>query len=76
MIEKRVEAFLSGAGITPLEIDGGVAFDEANLIMTCQKVSEIVLDDKTLIDDGIKSLYPQEDWHRMFIGRILGVYIN
>lgn len=67
---------VSGAGITPLEIDGGVAFDEANLIMTCQKVSEIVLDDKILIDDGIKSLYPQEDWHRMFIGRILGVYIN
>ncbi len=64
------------AGITPFELDGGVAFEEANLIMTCQKIAGTVLDGSTLIDDEIKSLYPQEDWHRMFIGRILGVYIN
>ncbi len=65
-----------GAGITPVNIDGCIAFDEANLVITCQKIAETVLDPSTLIDADIKSLYPQEDWHRMFIGRILGVYIN
>ena len=49
---------------------------EANLIMTCRKIAESVMDESTLIDSGLKALYPQEDWHRMFIGRILGVYIN
>lgn len=66
----------SGAGITPFAIDGGIAFEEANLVITCQKIVETIMDDKALIDDELKRLYPQEDWHRMFIGRILGVYIN
>ena len=66
----------AGAGITPVTVDGSVAFEEANLIITCQKVSESVVSGDTIIDEDIKRLYPQEDWHRMFIGRILGVYIN
>lgn len=66
----------AGAGITPVTVDGAVAFEEANLIITCQKVSESVVSGDTIIDEDIKRLYPQEDWHRMFIGRILGVYIN
>ena len=66
----------TGAGITPVQLDGGVAFDEANLVMTCRKIAETVLDDDALIDESIKSFYPLGDWHRMFIGRILGVYIN
>ena len=66
----------AGAGITPVQIDGAVAFEEANLIMTCRKIAESVMDESTLIDSGLKALYPQEDWHRMFIGRIQGVYIN
>ena len=65
-----------GAGLTPFQVDGAIAFEEANLIMTCQKLSETVIDGKTMIDESVKRLYPQEDWHRMFIGRILGTYIN
>ena len=65
-----------GAGITPIQIDGAIAFEEANLVMTCKKLSESVIDYAAIIDESVKRLYPQEDWHRMFIGRILGVYIN
>ena len=66
----------AGAHITPVSVDGSVAFEEANLIFSCQKVAATVLGEEALIDEGIKRLYPQEDWHRMFVGRILGVYIN
>ena len=66
----------AGAGITPVELDGTVAFSEANLIFTCTKISETLLDAGSMIDAEILKFYPQGDWHRMFIGRILGVYIN
>ena len=65
-----------GAGITPVSVDGGVAFGEANLVIACQKIAESILDGNAIIDDAVRSIYPHEDWHRMFIGRIQGVYIN
>lgn len=64
------------AGLTPQPVDGAVAFSEANLVFTCTKIAESVLDDAAIIDEGIRSLYSQGDWHRMFIGRIDGVWIS
>ena len=65
-----------GAGITPMGLDGTVAFEEANLVMTCTKLSHVLLDDKCLIDESIAKLYPHGDWHHMYIGRIEGVYVS
>ena len=65
-----------GAGITPMGLDGTVAFEEANLVMTCTKLSHVLLDDKSLIDESIAKLYPHGDWHHMYIGRIEGVYVS
>ena len=64
-----------GAGITPTGLDGTVAFEEANLIMTCRKAAHVVLDAGTLIDESILKLYPHGDWHHMYAGFIEGVYI-
>ncbi len=64
-----------GAGITPTGLDETVAFEEANLIMTCRKIAQMRLDDKCMIDESIAKLYPHGDWHHMYIGAIEGVYI-
>ena len=64
------------AGLTPQPADGAVAFSEANLVLACTKIAETALDDAAIIDEGIRSLYSQGDWHRMFIGRIDGVWIS
>ena len=65
-----------GAGITPFQIDGTVAFEEANLIMTCRKILSAPLSEETMIDSSLLKFYPHGDWHRMFIGAIEGVYIS
>ena len=65
-----------GAGITPIGLDGAVAFEEANLIMVCRKAMHVLLDEKTLIDESILKLYPHGDWHHMYAGFIEGVYIS
>ena len=65
-----------GAGITPMGLDGAVAFEEANLVMTCSRLASVLLDEKTVIDESILKLYPHGDWHKMYIGRIEGVYIS
>ncbi len=65
----------AGAGITPIGLGGSVAFAEANLVFVCQKMSETLIDRSSMIDERILPLYPQGDWHRMFVGRIEGVYI-
>ena len=65
-----------GAGLTPVALDGGIAFEEANLILTCAKTASMEIDGNAIIDDKVRTIYPQEDWHRMYAGRILGVYVN
>lgn len=63
------------AGITPFAIDGTVAFEEANLIMTCRKMLSVPITEETMIDASLLKFYPHGDWHQMFIGAIEGVYI-
>ncbi len=65
-----------GAHITPFGLDGAVAFEEANLIITCHKLSHVYLDPSTMIDESIPKLYPHGDYHHMYIGRIEGVYVS
>ena len=64
-----------GAGITPTGLDGTVAFEEANLIMTCSKAAHVCLDKGTIVDESILKLYPHGDWHHMYVGLVEGVYI-
>ncbi len=63
------------AGLTPISLDGDVSFAEANLVFSCRKASKTVIDESSMIDSSILKLYPQRDWHSMFIGFIDGVYI-
>ena len=65
-----------GASITPVEIDGAVSFEEANLILLCRKVSMTVLDASSIVDPALLKHYPQCDWHDMFIVLIEKVYIS
>ena len=70
-IDKAAEA-----GITPMEIDGTVTFEEANLVFTCKKISKTLIAKDGIIDPAPMKYYPQGDWHYMFVGEIKGVYIN
>jgi flavin reductase (DIM6/NTAB) family NADH-FMN oxidoreductase RutF len=67
------------AGLTPLALDeyghpGTVTFKEARLVVVCKKLYYGDLDPKLFLDPGIEKNYPKKDYHRMYIGEILGVY--
>ncbi|MDR1544792.1 MAG: flavin reductase [Prevotellaceae bacterium] len=66
---------VSEAGLTPLATPYGVSFGEANMIIECKKIYSEFLNPKSFIDTTIiDKVYPQKDFHKMYVGEILGVW--
>lgn len=62
-------------GLTPVEMGGCVAFAEANLVIACKKLYWNDIDPQNFCDPSIgPANYPSQDYHRMYIGEITGVY--
>ena len=64
------------AGLHPIEIGGTVAFEEANLVYACRKLSKVFIGEKDILDSDALRNYPNGDWHYMYIGEVEGVYIS
>jgi flavin reductase (DIM6/NTAB) family NADH-FMN oxidoreductase RutF len=65
------------AGITPLKSpSGSVCFNEARLVIECKKIYFQDIDSKNFIDSGISGNYPKTDYHRMYVGEIIGCYVK
>lgn len=62
--------------LTPIVLDGGISFEEANLVFVCKKMSKSFLDRDSFIDESIMRHYKDDDFHYMFVGEIKGVYIK
>lgn len=65
-------------GLTPVEADGCVTFEEAELVFVCRKLYSYDLEEKGfLTDDGIpKQFFSSDPYHRAFICEITGVYVK
>ena len=61
-------------GLTPVFVDGGVAFEEAEYTLVCRKMASQFIDPAGFIDSSIENNYAQKDYHKMYIGEILKVY--
>ncbi len=60
------------AGITPaLSESGTVHFAEARLIIECEKIYFQDILPRNFLAPGIAKLYPQKDYHRMYVGAIV-----
>jgi flavin reductase (DIM6/NTAB) family NADH-FMN oxidoreductase RutF len=63
------------AGLTAFEIQpGAVTFKEARLVLVCEKLYIQDLDPERFLDDSIEAHYPDKDYHRMYVGEIMGAY--
>lgn len=63
--------------LTPTELDGSIAFEEAKLVLVCKKLYHDDINPQNFHDDTIDSInYPQHDYHRMYIGDIVKAYIK
>jgi len=49
------------------------AFREAELILECKKIYWQDMDPGHFLDGKIQKNYPEQDYHRIFFGRILKV---
>ncbi len=58
-------------GLTPLCFESGaVYFDEARIVLECRKMYFQDIDPKNFIDPTIADAYPENDYHRMYIGEV------
>ncbi|MDD3875664.1 MAG: flavin reductase [Bacteroidales bacterium] len=65
-------------GLTAFETDNGsIAFMEARIILECKKIFATTLNGDDFIDTEIANrVYPNRDFHKMYIGEISNIWIK
>lgn len=58
------------AGLTPVREGDFVYFAEARLVLACTKLYYQDITPERFLDEKINDMYPQKDYHRMFVGEI------
>ncbi len=62
-------------GLTPSFTDNGsVCFEEARLIIECEKIYWQDLDPAHFLDPDIEKNYSKRDYHRMYIGEVVSCF--
>lgn len=66
---------ITESGLTAMEIDGSVAFEEAEQILVCRKIYYDDLEPTKFLDPEIEGIhYPNKDYHRLYVGEIVSAY--
>ena len=65
---------IRSAGLTPVALEGGTAFAEAELVLVCKKRFAADLTVSELPEDVQHSFYGDNDTHKMYIGEIIACY--
>ena len=64
-------------GLIPVLTDGGIGFEQARLTLECRKLYADFIDPAKFIDKSvIEKVYPQADFHKMYVARILKTWIK
>ena len=68
---------ISQAGLTPVEVGGSVAFEEAELVLVCHKLYARELPPEDFIDTSCaERWYPNHDYHTMYMAEIEKVLVK
>lgn len=59
------------AGLTAVHDSGCIYFQEARLVLCCRKLYHQDIDPGRFLDPAINGMYPQKDYHRMYVGEIV-----
>lgn len=65
-------------GITPVELDGCIGFEEADMVFVCKKLYKYDMEkDSFISDDGLyEKCYSSDPLHRAYISEITAVYVK
>ncbi|NSW90716.1 MAG: flavin reductase [Firmicutes bacterium] len=61
----------AATGLTPVEEDGVVYFNEARLVIVCKKIYYQDIVPYNFLDPEIDKNYLKKDYHRMYIGKVI-----
>lgn len=62
------------AGLTPYAVtDQAMSFKEAELVLVCRKLYRHEINPELMIEKEIDDIYPQKDYHVLYIGEIMSV---
>ena len=62
-------------GLTPVEIDGSMSFEESETVIVCKKLFYQDINPEGFVDKAIDGVcYPEKDYHRMYVGEVLEAY--
>ncbi len=67
---------IAETGITPFKTINGIGFEEARIVIECRKIYAQDLLSECFIDNSFKVHYPENDFHRMYIGEITSVKLK
>lgn len=62
-------------GLTPMEIDGSMSFEESETVIVCKKLFYQDIDPEGFVDKTVDGVcYPEKDYHRMYVGEVVSCY--
>ena len=69
---------VKATGLTPVELEGCMAFEEADMVFVLRKLYTYDMQESGFIsDDGFpQAFYGEEPYHRAFISEITAVYVK
>ena len=76
-VSGRNEDKVSKAGVTPVFDKDTTYFEEAKLVFICCKLYQAPILEEGFVDkDLMQQIYPQKDYHTMFVGEILSILVR
>lgn len=73
----RDEDKVAKVGLTPVFSDGTTFFAEAKLVFVCRKLYRAPIVESGFVDKALmEEVYPNRDFHDLYIGEIVKVYVN
>jgi flavin reductase (DIM6/NTAB) family NADH-FMN oxidoreductase RutF len=63
-------------GLTPAEIDGVPAVEEAELIFTVKKLYEDTIKKEGFLEEALLKNYPTDDFHTVYVCEIKNIYVK
>jgi len=69
---------VSQTGLRPVETEqGNITFEQSRLVLECRKMYADTLEPANFIQmDVAKKNYPSKDYHKFYIGEIMGCYVK
>lgn len=67
---------IHNSGLTPIELDGNVAFSEAHTVFVCKKMYCVDMDPAQISEEGKNKWYANGDIHKIYTGEITAVYVK